>query len=201
VEEPHRQQVLDFIESRGMSCSVYGSQFLLDAVYDGGGGKYGLALLTSKTDRSWYNMIRVGSTITLEAWDNKYKPNQDWNHAWGAAPANIISRKLMGVEPRSPGWATFSVKPQIGELKEARINVPTVKGSIDIAYQQDADFFHTHLTVPANTSCELSLPLKQGAKYTLTMDGKAVKVHKIIDRAVITGIGSGKHEFKLVYNK
>ena len=29
-------------------------------------------------------MIRVGSTITLEAWDNKFKPNQDWNHAWGA---------------------------------------------------------------------------------------------------------------------
>jgi len=199
VEEQHQQQVLNFIESRGMSCSVYGSQFLMDAVYDGGGGKYGLALLTSKTDRSWYNMIRVGSTITLEAWDNKYKPNQDWNHAWGAAPANIISRKLMGVEPRSPGWATFSVKPQIGELKEASINVPTIKGSIDLAYQQGANFFHTQITVPANTLCDLSIPLKQGRKYKLTADGKAVKARKVKQRAMITDVGSGKHEFKIFY--
>jgi len=198
VEEQHQQQVLDFIESRGMSCSVYGSQFLLDAVYDGGGGKYGLALLTSKTDRSWYNMIRVGSTITLEAWDNKYKPNQDWNHAWGAAPANIISRKLMGVEPRSPGWATFSVKPQIADLKEASINVPTVKGSIDVAYKQSDVFFYTFLNVPANTSCDLSLPLK-GSNYEIWINGKAVKARIIKQRAVISAIGSGSHEIKLVY--
>lgn len=39
--------------------------------------------------RSWWNMIRSGSTMTMEAWDMKYKPNSDWNHAWGAAPANM----------------------------------------------------------------------------------------------------------------
>ena len=47
---------------------------------------YGLQLLTSTGERSWYNMIRKGSTITMEAWDNKYKPNQDWNHAWVQYP-------------------------------------------------------------------------------------------------------------------
>ena len=90
VPEKHRQSVVDFIRSRGMACSVYGSQFLLDGIYDAHDAEYGLKLLTSTAERSWYNMIRVGSTITLEAWDNKYKPNQDWNHAWGAAPANLI---------------------------------------------------------------------------------------------------------------
>lgn len=39
-------------------------------------------------------MIRAGSTVLMEAWDNKFKPSQDWNHAWGA-----VSGKLMGVEP------------------------------------------------------------------------------------------------------
>ncbi len=28
-------------------------------------------------------MVDTGATITWEAWDQKYKPNQDWNHAWG----------------------------------------------------------------------------------------------------------------------
>ena len=26
----------------------------------------------------------------------KYKNNLDWNHAWGAVPANVIPRGLMG---------------------------------------------------------------------------------------------------------
>src|SRR3546814_19626828 len=88
----------------------------MDAVYEAGDADYGLSLLTSQEDRSWYNMIRAGSTITMEAWDNKYKPNQDWNHARGAVPANIITRKLMGVEPLEPGWVVFRVRPQIGSL-------------------------------------------------------------------------------------
>lgn len=98
------QSVADFVKTRGMACSVYGSQFLMDGLYEAGEADYALQLLTSDAERSWYNMIRVGSTISLEAWDDKYKPNQDWNHAWGAAPANIIPRRLMGVVPTEPGF-------------------------------------------------------------------------------------------------
>ena len=47
-------------------------------------------------------MIEVGSTMTLEAWDAKYKPNLTWNHAWGAAPANI-SRVHPGRPPPRTG--------------------------------------------------------------------------------------------------
>ena len=97
------QAVADFVKTRGMACSVYGSQFLMDALYEAGEADYALQLLTSDAERSWYNMIRVGSTISLEAWDDKYKPNQDWNHAWGAAPANIVPRRLMGRGCCCPG--------------------------------------------------------------------------------------------------
>ncbi|WP_445422162.1 alpha-L-rhamnosidase-related protein, partial [Arsenicibacter rosenii] len=53
--------VTTFIKSRKMACSVYGAQFLLDALYDAGMGAYALSLMTATTQRSWYNMIRVGS--------------------------------------------------------------------------------------------------------------------------------------------
>lgn len=81
VPEEHKKSVTDFVVSRGMACSVYGAQYLLEALYEGGRPEVALGLMTSKDLRSWYNMLRVGSTITLEAWDNKFKPNQDWNHA------------------------------------------------------------------------------------------------------------------------
>ncbi|MDO5567206.1 MAG: family 78 glycoside hydrolase catalytic domain, partial [Planctomycetia bacterium] len=83
VPQEHVPSVTNFVKSRGMKCSVYGAQFLLDAVYTGCEGDYGLERMTATDRRGWYNMLRLGSTISLEAWDDCYKPNQDWNHAWG----------------------------------------------------------------------------------------------------------------------
>ena len=117
-----------------MACSVYGSQFLMDGLYEAGEADYALQLLTSDAERSWYNMIRVGSTISLEAWDDKYKPNQDWNHAWGAAPANIIPRRLMGVVPTEPGFSRIEIRPQPAGLEKASLRIPTIRGDVETAF-------------------------------------------------------------------
>ncbi|TSJ40657.1 Bacterial alpha-L-rhamnosidase [Mucilaginibacter corticis] len=202
VDAEYRKPILEFIKSRGMACSVYGSQFLLDAVYNAGDGNYGLSLLTSKTDRSWYNMIRAGSTITMEAWDNKYKPNQDWNHAWGAAAANIISRKLMGVEPIESGWTSFRVKPQIGSLTQASIDVPTIKGTIKLSCYQTPKTYDIYLAVPANTWAEVELPIDRSKNDgRLFIDGKQLKSNLKLKNLINTmeRIGSGNHHYKIEY--
>jgi len=135
VPEEHKQSVVDFVKSRGMACSVYGSQYLMDALYNANEADYALSMLTDASDRSWYNMIRIGSTITLEAWDLKYKNNLDWNHAWGAVPANAIPRGLWGIQPQVPGYGVAHIKPQMGKLKESKIKVPTLKGQIKGEYE------------------------------------------------------------------
>ncbi|MRG48007.1 Bacterial alpha-L-rhamnosidase [Chitinophaga sp. SYP-B3965] len=198
VEEQHRKAVGDFIRSRGMACSVYGSQFLMDAVYDAGDEQYGLSLLASQAVRSWYNMIRAGSTITMEAWDNKYKPNQDWNHAWGAVPANIIPRKLMGIEPLTPGWSSFRIKPQPGDLPWAKIKVPTIKGDILVAYEQSAGKLVMKVTIPANTTAQVVLPAKltQG-KFSVMLDTKTVKSSGSKGAYFLSGVSSGMHEITI----
>lgn len=173
-----KQSVLDFIETRGMACSVYGSQFLMDALYQAGGADYALHMLTKDDDRSWYNMIRIGSTISLEAWDNKYKPNQDWNHAWGSAPANILPRRLMGVEPIAPGFDIISVKPQLGSLKWARSVIPTIKGEIRMEVENTKGRYTVRLTIPANMKAVLQLPLPSG-KYEVTHNGTALKTTRV----------------------
>lgn len=124
-----------FIQSRGMACSVYGAQFLLNACYKMGLDDYALSLMTSTSLRSWNNMLNKGATITMEAWDDSFKPNQDWNHAWGAAPANIIPRYLCGLRPTSPGFATYAVKPHPGTIRNFYLRQPTPRGSIEIFYE------------------------------------------------------------------
>ena len=154
VPEANRKSVMDYIRSRGMACSVYGSQALMDAVYGAEDAEYGLKLMSSDAERSWYNMIRVGSTISLEAWDNKYKPNQDWNHAWGAVPANAIPRHLLGVQPLEPGFRRVRIQPRISSLKTVFSVVPTIRGPITM----NIDDKKLEVTIPANMEAEVILP-------------------------------------------
>ncbi len=145
VEYP---KILAFIQSRGMACSVYGAQFLLEACYQGKLADYALELMTSGGLRSWRNMLKCGSTITMEAWDDSFIPNQDWNHAWGAAPANIIPRELMGIKPLTPGFVRFSLEPQTGSLEYVELRHPTSHGTIKVIIQDKVMDF----TVPDGTT-------------------------------------------------
>lgn len=197
VPESQREKVSKWIESRGLACSVYGSQFLMDAVYEGGNAQYGLQLLSSTSERSWYNMIRAGATISMEAWDNKYKPNQDWNHAWGAAPANIIPAKLIGIEPLEPGFERIRIKPQPGSLANAEIKTPTIRGDVLLSFKnQPQHSFTMKLTIPANTTAVVYLPFWSKSQK-VTRNGKVVKYRLEGKFVVVDEVGSGNSEFEV----
>ena len=173
VPEPYRKSVVDHVKSRGMACSVYGAQYLLEGLYKSGEGQYALDLMRATDDRSWWNMIRSGSTITMEAWDMKYKPNSDWNHAWGAAPANIIPRFLWGIQPASPGFATVSITPQMGDLKDSQIKVPTLLGPIKGTYKVISRRLTRYtLELPANMVGEFTP--QSAADAVVTHNGEVV---------------------------
>ena len=158
--------VLAFVKSRGMACSVYGAQYLLEALYRNAQPDAALALLTATKDRGWLNMISLGATITMEGWDARYKPNLDWNHAWGAAPANILPRYVLGVRPLTPGFGQAVIEPQPGSLKHVEGTVPTVRGPIRVVAH--AQPLTIAVTIPANVTAELVVPSMQGARRCST---------------------------------
>ena len=164
VPDEYKAPVVSFIKSRGMACSVYGAQFLLEGLYRAGEADYALELMTATHDRSWWNMIKAGSTITLEAWDIKYKPNLDWNHAWGAAPANIIPGYLWGIKPVEHGWRKAVIKPQLAKLTQSKVMVPTIRGNIVAEYYKEGKAGEYRITIPGNMECELVLPGKKPVK-------------------------------------
>ncbi|WP_185783577.1 family 78 glycoside hydrolase catalytic domain [Croceivirga lutea] len=166
VPEEHFESVVNYVKSRGMACSVYGAQFLMDGLYNAGEEDYALELLSSQAKRSWYNMIRVGSTISLEAWDYEYKVNLDWNHAWGAAPANVIPRGLWGIKPKTPGFGIATIKPQMSSLKNSSIEVPTVRGTIKGTYTYNGPRLQTYeIEIPGNMVAEFSLNNLDGKDF------------------------------------
>lgn len=157
VPPEQRARLVEWVGGRGMACSVYAAQYLLEGLFENGGGDKALALITASNDRSWKHMVESGTTISWEAWDQHYKPNQDWNHAWGAAPANLFPRYVLGVMPLAPGWSRASIRPSPGSLKFAEGKVPTPRGPVLIRWEQGAAL-KLSLTLPAHVSAQVQLP-------------------------------------------
>ena len=173
VPDEFKKTVIDFIKSRGMACSVYGAQFLLEGLYRAGESDYAYILLTATHDRGWWNMIRSGSTITMEAWDMKYKPNSDWNHAWGAAPANIIPGYMWGIVPVKPGYSRAVIKPQLSNLTYSKTSVPTIRGKIKVEFKETGKSKEYFITIPANMECDFILSSVKN--LTILFNGKKFK--------------------------
>lgn len=157
VPETGRPGVTDWLVGRGMACSVYAAQYLLEGLFQQEAGTQALALMTADGDRSWKHMLASGTTITWEAWDQKYKPNQDWNHPWGAAPANLLPRFVLGVQASEPGWRSARIQPHPGHLTFARGKVPTPRGPIEVLWHREPRFRLT-LRLPESMSARVELP-------------------------------------------
>ena len=194
VPADRHTSVLDYVQSRGMACSVYGSQYLLDALYRHGRDTAALNLMTATHDRSWWNMLSAGSSITLEAWNLKYKNNMDWNHPWGAAPANIIPRRLMGIRPAAPGSEKILIQPRPGTLTRAAITTPMPTGTVQAQFtQQPGQSFTLELTVPDGVTACIDLPRCGIANPTVTLDDHAPECTANDTAVRIDAVPAGRH--------
>ncbi|PKH44294.1 Alpha-L-rhamnosidase N-terminal domain-containing protein [Nocardioides alpinus] len=159
-EDDQVARVAEFVDSRGMACSVYCAAFLVKGLYDGGNGQAALDALTDEGTSSWMNMIRLGAGSTMEAWDPSQKSNLTYSHPWAASPAFNVPSGLFGIQPLVTGYGEFQVKPQAGDLADASITVPTVRGRISAAFEHDTrGRMELSVTVPGNTTATVQVPL------------------------------------------
>jgi len=135
IARPEEAPILqEIIRQKGMACSVYYAQLLLECAYACGMERHAMSLLVSGSRRSWMEMLRTGTTITLEAWNCKSKPNLDWNHGWGAAPANVIPRFVCGIRPTAPGFRSFIADPKPAHLTEFTFTMNTCRGPVSLEW-------------------------------------------------------------------
>lgn len=195
VPEKRQAEVAAYAQSRGIACSIANSLILLHGMYAAGNAAYAQEILTATHDRSFYNTILAGSTMTFEAWDDKYKNNQDWNHAWGAAPADVLPHKFVGVEPASPAWNTVSIRPQVGTVAQVEATVPSIKGDFKVKID-NASAYTLEVDIPANVVATVYVPVR--AKGVFTVDGETI-ARPALDASgkfyVAGNVGSGHKVF------
>ena len=193
VPPERTDRALAHVVARGMACSVYAAQHLLDGLYRHARADAALDLMTARHDRGWLRMLEAGSTMTLEAWDWRYKNNLDWNHAWASAPLNVCARWILGVQPSVAGAAMVGVHPQPGRLRWAEGRVPTMRGPVDVALRQKPGVVcELECTLPANVHGELSLPWSGGA-VQVWLDGEPRAAACVDGRITIGRVGPGRH--------
>lgn len=211
---PSMSSVMDYLKTtrtilgrtERMPCSVYGAQYYLEALFEGGEEDYAISLMADADPdrkRHWTNMMTEGSTITMEAWGQEFKGNQDWNHAWGAAPGNIIPRYVLGLKPIAPGFAKAEIKPQMGTgsrsdgLTTARGTIPTIRGPVTIDAKNSPTSFKLRVKIPGNMTANIHIPVKGHATPALIYDGEVVFAPVVDGRLVLENVPGGEHTISL----
>lgn len=160
LDDEVRARLGDTLAAGGMRVSVYGAQFLLDALFRLGRADAALSLLTSTATNSWLHMLdTLKATIVTEAWDPALKSNMTLSHAWASAPANVIPRHVLGVRVTVPGAEEFLIRPRTGALTDVAGTVPSVRGPVKVAVHRSADAHTTRVTVPPNSRAVLEVEI------------------------------------------
>jgi hypothetical protein len=161
------------------TISPFISGFELDARFTSGDTAGALAL----TRLMWAQMADPnGPFYTGTLWErlgqngNVESSNASQAHGWASAPVFAFTDYLLGVKPTSPGFKTWTIAPQTGDLSWAQGNVP-VPGADPISSRWQMDdagkTFVLTMSAPTGTTGTVSLP-ELGASPTIARDGVVV---------------------------
>ena len=155
-----------------------GTPYILFALADNGQAETAYKMLMNTKCPSWLYEVRVGATTIWERWDGLDENGQcpigddgtdqmiSYNHYSSGAVGNFLYQRVAGLEPTTPGYRTFRVRPVLGGgLTSARGSVRTPYGVASSSWTLDGDAFELTVEVPVGTTCEVVLP--SGATQTL----------------------------------
>ena len=189
------ERAADYIGSRGMQCSVYCAAFVIESLYNGDRSDVAFDLLTDDGTRSWLNMINDGAGATAEAWDTSLKSNMTYSHPWAASPAYNLPQGMFGIRPSTPGYATFTVRPQPQSVDWASVTLPTLKGRIGAAFHTAEGRTDVGAYVPGNTVASVHVPAGDATDEVVYVDGRATPAVRERGYLRVDGVTRGCHVF------
>lgn len=170
-EQDMLQPMADFITGENkIKTSVFGVYFLLDGLYKSGYGDRANALLLdddiSEGAKTWAYMIKtLKATLTTEAWNESIKDNMTFSHPWSASPAYFVQSGICGINPTSPGFGKFTVKPSLTAADSFAYKMQTVKGKIGVDYCKNAYGYSVlKLEIPSNTTAQVYVECTENSK-------------------------------------
>ena len=76
----------------------------------------------------------------------------------------------MGIEPLEHGFSVIKIAPQLGDLTDGSITVPTPRGAVSLRMSKTDEEFTADVSIPPNTTAEITLPFGGGKHYVSSGD-------------------------------
>ncbi len=192
-----------------LTTGFLGTPYLLHVL--GATGHLGdaFALLTQRTYPSWLYPITRGATTMWERWDG-IRPDSSFedpgmnsfNHYAFGAVGDWMYQNIGGidVDPAVPGYRRSRIAPRPGAgLTSASASLETAYGTLQSAWRLEGQRFVLDVTVPANTSAEVTLwgarldAVREGGFPLNARDGVRAAYQRGTD--VVVEVGSGRYRF------
>jgi alpha-L-rhamnosidase len=195
-----------------LTTGFLGTPYLLHVLSRTGQARVAFDLLTQRTYPSWLYPITRGATTMWERWDG-IRPDSSFqnpemnsfNHYAFGAVGDWMYQTIGGidVDPAAPGYRRSRIAPRPGAgLTSASASLETLYGPLTSAWRLEAEHFVLDLTVPVNTSAEVTLwdtSIDRVQEGGLPLSGVAgVRAARQRGNDVIVTVGSGRYAFAVV---
>lgn len=188
------------IDCKGhVSAGVIGIQHLMRGLTEYGGLELAYKIATNETYPSWGYMIKRGATTIWELWngDTANPAMNSRNHVMLLGDVLIwFYEDLAGIkaDPSSVAFKKILMEPVFPEeLKLVNASHISPYGKIDSSWKREGNKLEWNITIPANTTATVKVPLVFNVKIDTNQAGiHSVKEDK--DKLVVE-LGSGKYSF------
>jgi alpha-L-rhamnosidase len=196
------EKLVQNIEARDwhLSTGFLGTPFLLFVLADHGRTDVAYRLLLNDTYPSWGYMLSKGATTWWERWngDTGDPAMNSYNHyAFGSVVAWVY-RYAAGIDttPGAPGFKQIIIHPHLdSRMTSAHAEYDSIYGQIVSDWQgTPAGPFSLSVTIPANTSAKVFLPVIAGAH--LTEDRTPIEA-RTEGGSFVVEVGSGLYNFEV----
>ncbi|MFD4875056.1 alpha-L-rhamnosidase C-terminal domain-containing protein [Streptomyces sp. NPDC058420] len=131
----------------------------------------------------WGHMATPGTDFTGTMWENIATDGSpglgtttSLAHGWSTAPTSALSGYVLGAQPVTAGYATWSVEPHPGDLAWAEGRVPTPHGALAVSWAGESGIgqFGMQVTAPSGTSGTIAVPTYGVANPVVSVGGHVV---------------------------
>jgi hypothetical protein len=172
LAQPNQWPQIKEVLTQSFQASPYMEKYILEALFKMGYTNTALTRMKSRYSK----MLESEYTTLWEGWGigTEGYGGGSYNHGWSGGPLTLMMQYLAGIEPLSPGFEIFQVKPQIGYLNHIDACFESVKGYIEVSIDQGPDHFPLKLNSPLKTMVHISIPVLKYGLNKIQVKGKTI---------------------------
>ena len=168
LANPDQWPAIREVFAREFHASPYTEKFVLEALFQMDEPEAAITRMKTR----YAKMVESPLSTLWEGWGIGAEGfgGGSYNHGWAGGPLTLMHEYAAGIQPTSPAFATYRVKPQLGHLSKINCASHTVKGLVKVDINREPGRFLLTLTSPEKTLATVHFPLKKTGHSTIRVN-------------------------------